>query len=183
MCQMLKTARSVNNYPFSVIIKYLYLTKQKTNIIMPVIAYNKKGQKQVFSDLAWKLLGKNKNGWVEKPTQTIENKLSVERPDMGPTPVKKNQVIENNVNPVKKEETDNGFTEEEKNEKESIKSEKNKAEFLEAVKGLSKTIIKDYFDSQNPPIKYKNKDSEEMLQKQFAEVMNYDIEKLQKAIG
>lgn len=150
---------------------------------MPVVAYNKKGQKQVFSDIAWKMLGKDKNGWVERPSQTIVNKTEVERPDMGPTSVKKNQVIENHVNPVKNEEIINGIAEEEVTENQIAESESKKSEFLEAVKGLSKTIIKDYFDSQNPPIKYKNKDSEEVLQKQFAEHLNYDINELQKAIG
>lgn len=153
---------------------------------MPVVAYNKKGQKQVFSDLAWKLLGKDKGGWTEKPSQIIENKPKVEPPFMGPPVNKEPQILENNVSENKQEvveETNIDNADMSPAETEESKSEKIKSDFLESIKGVNKTIIKDFFDSQTPPVKYKNKISDENLQKQFAEFLNYDTVKLQHIIG
>lgn len=145
---------------------------------MSVVAYNKRGQKQVFSDMAWKLLGKDKGGWVEKPSQIIENKSKIEPPYMGPAIKKEDQVIENKTGKTEEEIHDQAIQ-----EKHVSISETEKSDFLDAVKGLNKTIIKDYFDQQTPPVKYKNKISDADLQKQFAEHLNYDIIKLQKVLG
>ena len=145
---------------------------------MAVVAYNKRGQKQVFSDMAWKLLGKDKGGWVEKPSQMIENKVKSEAPYMGPAIKKEDQIIENKVGKTEEE-----IQEEVIQENAVSVSDSEKADFLDAVKGLNKTIIKDYFDQQTPPVKYKNKISDADLQKQFAEHLNYNIIELQKVLG
>jgi hypothetical protein len=141
---------------------------------MAVIAY-KNGKKQEFSDMAWRLLGTTKNGWVEVASQSIEN--TVKRPDMGPALTPKEAKIENTLNV--------GETEEEAIErlmKESGKSNKGKeAEFMKAIEGLSKTKIKDFLDQQTPPVKYSNAAKEDSLKKILAETLNYDIVKLQKA--
>ena len=141
---------------------------------MSVVAF-KNGRKQVFSDLAWRLLGTNKNGWVERDHQTIGNTLEVKRPDMGPN-IPSNEVeINNTIN----------TGEVEKDVLESLikesKPSKSKEEFLKAIDGLSKTKIKDFLDQQNPPIKYSNAAKEDYLKKILAETLNYDLVKLQKS--
>lgn len=153
---------------------------------MPVVAYNKKGQKQIFSDMAWKLLGKDKNGWTEKPSQVIQNKQKIEPPQMGPMPVKETQVLENKTKPESKDpvlENQNPSNDVEETNDQPVNETKNKDLFLDAVKGINKTVIKDFFDAQNPPIKYRNNASDQVLQNQLAEHLNYDIVELQKIIG
>lgn len=142
---------------------------------MSVVAF-KNGKKQVFSDLAWRLLGNNKNGWVERDHQTIGNTLELKRPDMGPMIPSKEVKIENTIN--------TGETEEEALErliKESKPTKNKKSEFMKAIEGISKSQIKDFLDQQNPPVKYRNNAKDEDLKMILAETLEFDIVKLQKA--
>ncbi len=142
---------------------------------MSVVAF-KNGKKQVFSDLAWRLLGTNKNGWVERDHQTIANTLELKRPDMGPMIPSKEVKIENTIN--------TGETEEDALErliKESKPTKNKKSEFMKAIEGISKTQIKDFLDQQNPPVKYRNNAKDEDLKMILAETLEFDIVKLQKA--
>lgn len=154
---------------------------------MPITAY-KNGKKQIFSDLGWKLLGNNKQGWVEKAPVVIDN--TAKKPDMGPSnPLTeaKTVITDNTVNKSEsnnEEITDTSKTDVTTNENTSgddkTDDQKN-AEFMKAVEGLSRSSIKDYFDQQNPPVKYNKKATDADLQLQLAKHLNFDIVELQKA--
>lgn len=148
---------------------------------MAVLAI-KNGKKQIFSDLAWQLLGKNKNGWVAQETTAkisnsvevpVNNGANTTPPDMGVNDkeeLEKKETIDNNAEPKKEVEVP---AENNTNPKES--------EFLTAVAGISRAAIKDYFDKNN--VKYKNKSDDKALQAQLAKHLNYDIVELQKAFA
>ncbi len=154
---------------------------------MPVVAYNEKGKKQIFSDLAWKALGKNKGGWTEKIPQKVSNTIEFKgkKPDMGPTKTK--QVISNTIEKEPEstieaeKEVSKGHTEEDIVDNQISDLEAKKSEFLKASDGISKSQIKDFFDQQNPPVKYKNRGNDKDFQSQLAEYLNYDIAALQKS--
>lgn len=146
---------------------------------MSVTAYNSKGQKQVFSDLAWKSLGKNKGDWSEKPVQAIKNTIITEkRPDMGP-PISNSQKIENTLETKGK--TEEEIVEDDLLKNKNVTDESKKAEFMKAVEGLSRTAIKDFFDKQTPRVSYKNGSKNEALQLQLAEHLKYDLVEFQKS--
>lgn len=146
--------------------------------------------KKTFSQLSWENLGENKNGWVEitgesttnitakavaPPTGTAEKK---EAPVKGATTSNKvedqkeegntsNTVVDNSV----------GETEEEKIAK---FVETKKAEFSAFVKeaGLTKNLIKDYFDKEENNIAYKANDGLDVLIGILYDHLNGDIELL-----
>lgn len=98
-----------------------------------------------FSQLAWDLLGENKNGWVEQSAQTAENK-AIKTPETGQKEKPTVQVVENLAN---KEAEQSAQTAENANEINL---------FNELAKEhLTKGNIKDYFDSNE--ISYKATDS------------------------
>lgn len=137
--------------------------------------------RQRFTELAWKLLGKEKNGWVEvNEKQTISN---IQKPNTGQKienianeKVKEKQVIENQATehaaPINKK----ILTEDEIDEKKI-------SEFMKSIDGFNKGTIKDFFDEQDPPIEYSNKATAPELKKQLAEHFKYDIVKLQEKFG
>lgn len=155
---------------------------------MPVTAF-KNGKKQVFSDLGWKLLGKNKHGWVEKSAVVIENTVKKsEAPNMGPknpadedvTSKSKTVIITSTTGKTDEEILEeSGKTNSEDNG--GSKKVDTKEEFMNALEGISRTQIKDFFDQQKPAVKYKNLAKESDLKLQLAEYLNYDIVKLQEA--
>lgn len=162
---------------------------------MPVTAY-KNGKKQVFSDLGWKLLGKNKLGWQEKAPVVIENTVN-KAPNMGPNnPADedvisnaKTHVVDNTVGKTDediKDQNENGST---SNEENGSSNTDPKEEFMKALEGISRNQIKDFFDQEKPKLKdeekkkvtYSNLAKSSDLKIQLAEYLNYDIVKLQEA--
>lgn len=125
-----------------------------------------------FSEVAWKLLGKNTNGWeqvsnsvaknINNPTTKPESGTKVDKPT--------NQVVKNeaaNASGAKVEE-------EVKTEKEKVEVDVKEA-FFKAVKenNITKNQIKDYLDSKEKS--YKAGDSLDSLIKLLYAEMNGDI--------
>lgn len=152
---------------------------------MSIIARKGKLQK-TFSNLSWENLGENKNGWeevvggetsnitakaVQPPTGSVEKK---EAPKAGAT-------TSNKVEEVKEE---NNIAESTSNETEEDKIakfvEEKKAEFSAIVKesGLTKNLIKDYFDKEENNIAYKANDGLDVLIGILYDHLNGDIELL-----
>lgn len=131
--------------------------------------------KQRFSDYSWNLLGTDKNGWVRTEPQTIHNTIESQKI----TTSGKDQVISNSVSKKNEPVIVNTIDEPTVSGKQKVEDSK-KLEFMESLEGLSKNRIKDFFDSQEPPVKYDNKAKIEELKVQFAEHFNYDIVKLQE---
>lgn len=153
---------------------------------MAVTAINKKGQKQVFSDMAWKLLGTKKGGWtaVESNTMAI-NSVTADNavkkmPDMGDdaSNESKSQAVDNSLTAEGgKQSVDNSL-----DNKAPVKTDLDKeAEFMGAVQGIAKSAIKDFFD--NKKVKYNKKADDETLQIQLAQYLKFNIVELQKAFN
>ena len=157
---------------------------------MSILAVNSKGQKQTFSDLAWKLLGKNTGDWKEVANQSISN--TVTRPNMGP------QTISNTAGKSKEEieeaarvaafdkkfnsGTDNSNEEDSEEEGKKTKTDTGKEEFNKALEGISNSVIKEFFDKQDPKVTYSNKKQDAgMIKPLLADYLKYDIVALQKA--
>lgn len=138
---------------------------------MSVIAVNKKGQKQSFSDMAWRMLGKAdpegyKNGWKEVNQQVVTNTVN-----QIPTG-EKEEPVSNTANTEPEQTVSNANS--------KGKTEADKAEFMAAIAGLSPSIMKDFLDKKN--VKYKKKSSSEELAGLMAENLNYDVTALQKSL-
>lgn len=153
-----------------------------------VVATNKKGQKQTFSDLAWKMLGQNKNGWTEQTEQSIDNKVGAEGPAKLPTGEAKQpeQSMENALAKDKLKEKVNtsehtGKTEEDIHAKNTSVSQEQKYEFLTAMEGLSPAAVKAFLERPEVNISYNKKAKPEELKKLMAENLGYDLVKLQKS--
>lgn len=163
-----------------------------------VIAVNKKGNKQEFSDVAWRLLGKpDKNGfrdgWKQAEAQPVRNVVSNALPtgESAKTtapPAATAQKVTNN----KKEEAEvivdpaeagkQGTANEQGQGTETKTTvapveQAIKDDFLEAIDGLTASAIKDYFDRVNHT--YSKKVKLDELQIMLGELLNYDIEKFQ----
>ena len=102
-----------------------------------------------FSQLAWDLLGENKNGWVEQSAQTAENKV-IQTPETGQKEKPTTQTVDNTV---KKEVEEPAQTAENKVENTAEVNEFNELAKLHLTKGN----IKDFFDKGE--IAYKATDS------------------------
>lgn len=152
---------------------------------MSIIARKGKLQK-TFSDLSWENLGENKNGWeevvggetsnitakaVQPPTGSVEKK---EAPVQGATTSNKVEEVkeENNISTSASNETEE--------EKIAKFVEEKKAEFSAIVKesGLTKNLIKDYFDKEENNIAYKANDGLDVLIGILHDHLNGDIELL-----
>lgn len=131
--------------------------------------------KQRFSDYTWNLLGPDKNGWVRTEPQTIHNTIESQK-SANKTG---DQVISNSVSKKVEQVIDNNVNKPIVSSKQTVEESK-KAEFMASLEGLSKNRIKDFFDSQEPSVKYDNKAKVDELKVQFAEHFNYDIAKLQE---
>lgn len=118
----------------------------------------KNGSEKSFTETAWKLLGKNRNGWepiVDSVSNNVESKRPM--PEIGQKAKPTTQVVEN-IAP--KEVVEDPKVENEV--KETVEVEV-KEVFIAAVKDLSvtKSQIKDYLDSKE--VSYKTSDSLETL--------------------
>lgn len=157
---------------------------------MSILAVNSKGQKQTFSDLAWKLLGKNTGDWKEVANQTISN--TANRPNMGP------QTISNTAGKSKEEleeasrvaafdkKFNSGTAVNDKEDADEdggkTKEDPKKEEFNKALEGISNSVIKEFFDKQDPKVTYSNKKQDAgMIKPLLADYLKYDIVALQKA--
>ena len=137
--------------------------------------------KQRFSEHGWKLLGVDKNGWVETDPQSIENTIASQKKLSSG----KDQVIDNSIIRPKKvaEEPILNTVKEPEAVKKSDVDDSVKAEFLKAIEGFAKGTIKDFFDGLDPIVKYDNKAGLKDLKIQLAEHFNYDIVELQKSFA
>jgi hypothetical protein len=126
--------------------------------------------KQRFSESAWKLLGKEKSGWTETTPQTIDNVIKAQKNNG-----KVEQVIANTITPEPKKEDVTAPV-----AVETANDEAKKAEFMKSLEGISKTNLKDFLDSQEPPVEYSNKAGIQELKEIFAAHLKYNIEELQK---
>lgn len=136
-------------------------------------AQKSNGTKRQFTRIAWDLLGKNKEDWVEVAEQPVTNIVAnkLKKPSTGDQKVLNvatratNQTVSNESN--KKEDTEHF-------------SEEQKQQFIDAAKGLNAGPIKDYFDSQEPRIEFDKKLGKPAMIEKLGEVLKYDIVELQK---
>lgn len=152
---------------------------------MSIIARKGKLQK-TFSDLSWENLGENKNGWEEvKAGGTTSNITAKAVPPPTGNVEKKEAPVANattsdiskKVEEAPKTENTNEPSKEEKLEK---FLEESKATFSESVKelGITKGLIKDYFDKEENGVAYKASDSLDVLIGLLFEHLNGDVELL-----
>ncbi len=138
--------------------------------IIAIKVVNGRTVKQRWNENAWKNLGSDKNGWVETTPQTITNTIESEKSKASG----KDQVIDNTV-----KKTDPAPVQE---AKKPTVTEPTPAEieiFMKHIEGFNKGTIKDFFDSQKPPIEYDNRANLAGLKKQLGDHFKYDIVKLQ----
>lgn len=135
----------------------------------------KNGHKKNFSDYAWKLLGKNKNGWEQVSDSVAKNIVNkTDMPDSGQKSAPTKQVVENTVIEEEKDSTVNTS-----NALEEATVD-GKDLFVKAVKesGITKAQIKDFLDSKE--VSYKVNDSLETLSsilfKQLATIENLNTQ-------
>ena len=133
------------------------------------ILARKGDQEKEFSEVAWKLLGKNTNGWeqvsnsvaknINNPTTKPESGTKVDKPTV--------QVVKNEL-----ESSSSTDLKEEKTEKVEVDV---KEAFFKAVKenNITKNQIKDYLDSKEKS--YKAGDSLDSLIELLYAEMNGDI--------
>lgn len=141
-----------------------------------------KPQRQRFSRKGWDLLGPDKNGWNEVDEQNIENDIQILKNKAG----KNGQVLTNDVKTdlVKHEEKTELKPPQNKTDEIVLEEDDPKLiEFLKHTKGLNKGTIKDYFDRQEPPVKYDNAAGIEVLKRVLAVHLKYNIVELQKALS
>lgn len=155
-----------------------------------VIAVNKKGKKQEFSDLAWKMLGKAdkdgwRDGWREATAQPVQNSIKKPLPTgeaAKPAAPPAAQKVENVIDPAgetgKGEPVshDSGIPDAPPAAT-SNKPQAEKDDFIEAIDGLAAPAIKNFLDTKN--IEYSKKDKLADLQIKLGEYLNYDIKRFQ----
>lgn len=152
---------------------------------MSIIARKGKLQK-TFSDLSWENLGENKNGWEEVKSGSTTSNITakaVATPPTGQVEKKEVPVANATTSDISKKEeapkteNTNGPSQEEKLEK---FLEESKATFSESVKelGITKGLIKDYFDKEENAVAYKASDSLDVLIGLLFEHLNGDVELL-----
>lgn len=123
-----------------------------------MVTATKNGHTKQFSDYAWKLLGKNRNGWEQVSDSIAQNiAKKTKMPDSGQKSAPTKQVVENTVTEEEKAPTVNTS-----NTLEEVTVD-GKDLFVKAVKesGITKTQIKDFLDSKE--VSYKVNDSLETL--------------------
>lgn len=149
---------------------------------MGYVIAEKKGQRRKFTDAAWKLLGNNKNGWAEVASQAVSNVAQTVTPAAKPNTGNKPQKITN----VKTEESEKAQPVTNVAKEESAQPIVNtvggasKEQFLKAAESLGKTAIKEFFDSQNPPVKVSNRANIEELREQLGDYLLWNVEAFNK---
>jgi len=136
------------------------------------ILARKGDQEKEFSEVVWKLLGKNTNGWEQVSNSVAKNiKEPTKKPETGtkvdnPT----NQTVKNEVD--KKNDNDTTVKDDKKNVVDV------KAEFIKVVKenNVTKNQIKDYLDSKEKS--YKAGDSLDSLIELLYTELNGDVAEL-----
>lgn len=130
------------------------------------ILARKGDQEKTFTETAWKILGKNKNGWEQVSNSVAKNLAKpLAKPETGEVVEKaKPQTATNSLEETAKEETP----------KEAVEVDV-KAEFISAVKekNITKNQIKDYLDSKE--ISFKAGDSLDKLADVLYTALNGDI--------
>jgi hypothetical protein len=134
---------------------------------------DKTGETRIFTQKSWDLLGKvnksgTKHGWREITGSSAElikpaAKSTTPPPPTGQKVVKTEGEI---IKPVV----------DDKIETSDVITEEKKGKFLELISTLTKPVIKDFFDNQNPSVKYENKATAKALQLQLAEFAKYNEE-------
>lgn len=136
-----------------------------------IIAY-KDGRSKRFSQVAWDLMGKSKNGWSEVKQETsnaVIDKTITSIPPTGQKETLTEQVVENVVEPV--------LEETKIIENTVIDENASMGNFTAIAKEhLSKNKIKDFFDAEN--ITYKSSDNTDTLIALLVKHLNGDIELL-----
>lgn len=127
-----------------------------------------------FTEIAWKNLGANKNGWVEVQDQQVTN--STQKPEM-----KQGKEVEVPVAKVVKKEEE-GVVESSEPTKQGKLSVDEKKSFVEKhLSPFDKSSMKDFLDSVN--VEYSKKETEEALRVKIAEYVEYKEEKLKQYLG
>ena len=125
--------------------------------IIAIKTINGKTVERKFNSYGWGLLGKDKNGWIEKSDQVVNS--SIPLPPKGETKTIKIEAAAKPSVLVVKE-----IEQEVKNE------------FMTAASKIGKGNIKDYFDKEQ--IVYSNSANIIEIRTQLATVLNYDLKKL-----
>lgn len=162
---------------------------------MRTIVAIKNGRKKTFTERTWELLGPRHEGYVEIPDVEIKNIVTKPAPGTKATPNKpatgnKGGQTIHNTTPAKGEEqqvtntaaADAGEPSQadSKGSDAAAVSEKQKADFLNAAKGTTGGVIKDYFDGCTPKVKYKKSASQDDLINQLGEVLDWNVLEFQK---
>ena len=159
---------------------------------MSVIAVDSKGRKQEFSDLAWRMIQNNPNGrWKLAAEQKSENTIaSKTKPRVTlPTGEAPAQTVDNTVKTDSDQKTDNTVNpaDDDKNQ-DAVKTTKapkyteaEKAEFLEAIKGLNRAAIKEFLERPLINVPYDKRATLEELQTLMGEALKYNLEAFQKS--
>ena len=133
------------------------------------ILARKGDQEKEFTETAWRILGKNKNGWEQVSNSVAKNIATPkEKPDTGEAVEKdKPQTTKNTLEEAPKEEATA-----------PVEEVDVKEVFLKAVKenNITKNAIKDYFDAK--AISYKAGDSLDKLADTLYTAMNGDVAEL-----
>ena len=139
---------------------------------MRMIVAKRRNVIRKFTEIAWKNLGANKNGWVEIQDQQVTN--SIQKPEM-----KAGKSVE--VPAVKVVSEPVAEVEVEKPEVKKLSIDDKKAFVEKHLSQFEKSAIKDFLDSVS--VSYGKKDSEEVLRVKLAEFVEYNEEKLNQHVG
>jgi hypothetical protein len=168
---------------------------QTNHFTMRTIVAIKNGRKKTFTERTWDLLGPRHEGYVEIPDVEIKNIVAKPAAGTKATPNKpatgnKGPQTIHNTTPAKGEEqqvtntaaADAGEQSQpdSKSSDTAVTSEEQKNEFLNAAKGTTGGVIKDYFDGCTPKVKYKKSASQNELIDQLGEVLGWDVIEFQK---
>lgn len=154
---------------------------------MSIIARKGKLQK-TFSDLSWENLGENKNGWEEVKSGGTTSNITAKAvpPPTGNVEKKEAPVVNATTSDISKkvveEEAPKTENTNELSQEDRLAKflEEGKAKFSESAKelGITKNLIKDYFDKEENAVAYKASDSLDVLIGLLFEHLNGDVELL-----
>jgi hypothetical protein len=133
-----------------------------------------------FSQISWNLLGSSKDGWIQINAQEIGSTIHVAKSVIPPPKGESKPVItEPKPTPVKQEV---------ESAAKIIVNEptiemKSNYEFERLSSQLSKSVIKDHFDAQTPPVIYENNENIGLLRKKLGELYNWDVNKFKEVFN